>query len=317
METLIEEKYQIRVHGYLKCNKKSKKLKSQRRQEVPPRQQKRDSKPQSKHQLEAESQKSPQQKKISYSEFKTWTECPYRHKLVYVDKLPYFSGNEYTAFGSAIHKACEKKIPNNEIDAYSVFNSSFVEELKILKEQNHTFNKKLALDMAQQAKLICNNILSAVLQHFPNFKVVSIEEELLENINEFDSYGRKFKGFIDLVIKTPDDKYHIIDWKTCSWGWNSKKKADKIVNYQLTMYKHFFSKKHNINPKDIETYFALLKRTAKKDNVEIFRVTSGEKKTNNCLSMLEKSVINMEKGIAIKNRLSCKYCKFYKTENCL
>ena len=267
------------------------------------------------HQSGAECQNL-QVKKISYSEFKNWTECPYRHKLIYVDKLPYFSGNEYTAFGTAIHKACEEKIPNREVDAYSVFQNCFIDELKTLKEENHEFNKKLVLEMRSQAKLICDNIFSSVLEKFGDFEVVSIEESLLEEITDFESYGRKFKGFIDLVIKTPDDKYHIIDWKTCSWGWDSKKKADKIVNYQLTMYKHFFAKKHNINPQNIETYFALLKRTAKKDNIEIFRVTSGPKKTNNCLSTLEKSVINMEKGIAVKNRLSCKYCKFYKTENC-
>ncbi len=88
------------------------------------------------------------------------------------------------------------------------------------------------------------------------------------------------------------------------------------MTYQLTFYKHFWAKKHNVNPKLVETHFALLKRTAKKDNVEIFRVTSGDKKINNCLSLLEKSVINIEKGISIKNRLSCKYCKFYQTENC-
>jgi len=255
-------------------------------------------------------------KKISYSEFKNWTECPYRHKLIYIDKLPYFSGNEYTAFGTAIHKACEEKIPNNQVDAHEVFQQTFLEELRVLKAEGHDFNKGLVTEMRSQAKLICDNILSSVLEHFGEFTVVSIEEELLEDINDFDSHGRKFKGFIDLVIKTPDEKYHIIDWKTCSWGWNSKKKADKIVNYQLTMYKHFFSKKHNIDPKNIETHFALLKRTAKKNNIEIFRVTSGEKKTNNCLSSLEKSVINMEKGVAIKNRLSCRYCKFYQTENC-
>ena len=135
-------------------------------------------------------------------------------------------------------------------------------------------------------------------------------------MKDIESFDKKFKGFIDLVIKTPDQKYHIIDWKTCSWGWDMKKKSDKIINYQLTMYKHFFAQKHNVDKNNIETYFALLKRTAKKDNVEIFRVTSGEKKTNNCLSLLEKSVINIEKGITVKNRLSCKYCKFYQTENC-
>ena len=138
----------------------------------------------------------------------------------------------------------------------------------------------------------------------------------MEEIDEFDSYGRKFKGFIDLVIKTEDGKYHIIDWKTCSWGWRQEKKQDKITNYQLTLYKNYFCKKHNIDPNQVETYFGLLKRTPKNNNVEIFRITSAKKKTNNCLSLLEKSVINMERKMSIKNRLSCKYCKFHNTEHC-
>ena len=54
----------------------------------------------------------------------------------------------------------------------------------------------------------------------------------------------------------------------------------------------------------------------KNNNVEIFRITSAKKKTNNCLSLLEKSVINMERKMSIKNRLSCKYCKFHNTEHC-
>ena len=58
------------------------------------------------------------------------------------------------------------------------------------------------------------------------------------------------------------------------------------------------------------------KRTAKKENVEVVRVTSGHKKTQNSLKLLENAVINIEKGNCIKNRLSCKYCKFYKTEHC-
>jgi ATP-dependent exoDNAse (exonuclease V) beta subunit len=257
-----------------------------------------------------------EEKRISYSEYKTWNECPYRHKLIYVDKEPYYSDNEYTAFGTAIHAACEEKIPNEEVNAYEIFEKSFLSELKKLKENNHDFNKKLVLEMREQAKPICDQVLPAVREHFGDFEVVSIEESLMEPITDFESYGKKFKGFIDLVIKTPDEKYHIIDWKTCSWGWRAEKKADKLVSYQLTMYKHFFAKKHNVDLSQIETYFALLKRTAKKENVEIFRVTSGSKKLNNCLSSLEKTVINIEKGFAIKNRLSCRYCKFYNTEKC-
>lgn len=256
------------------------------------------------------------EKKISYSEYKNWSECSYRHKLIYVDKLPYYSGNEYTAFGTAIHAVCEEKIPNHETDALEVFEREFLKELTELKENGHELDTKLVQEMRNQAKPICEQVLPAVIEHFGDFEVFSIEEALMEPITDFESFGKKFKGFIDLVIKTPDGKYHVIDWKTCSWGWNSQKKSDKTVNYQLTMYKNFFSQKHSIALEDIETYFALLKRTAKKDNVEIFRVTSGAKKINNCLNSLEKAVINMEKGFSIKNRLACKYCKFYKTENC-
>ena len=256
------------------------------------------------------------ERKISYSEFKIWNECPHKHKLIYIDKVPYYSSNEYTAFGTAIHEACENILPNPETNAYQVFEQSFLRELKQLKEEGHELNVKLVTDMRAQAKPICEQVLPAVKEHFGSFEVFSIEEKLMEPMKDIESFDKKFKGFIDLVIKTPDQKYHIIDWKTCSWGWDMKKKSDKIINYQLTMYKHFFAQKHNVDKNNIETYFALLKRTAKKDNVEIFRVTSGEKKTNNCLSLLEKSVINIEKGITVKNRLSCKYCKFYQTENC-
>ena len=170
--------------------------------------------------------------------------------------------------------------------------------------------------MRKQARPICEQVIPAVKDHFGDFEVVSVEEQLLEPMDDIESYGKKFKGFIDMVIKTPDGKHHIIDWKTCSWGWSRDKKSDPMTTYQLTYYKNYFSKKHKIDPKDIETYFVLLKRTAKKDNVEVLRTTSGPKKTSNSLKVLQNAVINIEKGLKIKNRLSCRYCKFHKTEHC-
>ena len=167
--------------------------------------------------------------------------------------------------------------------------------------------------MRTQGKNIIKDVLPAVKQEFKNFEVVSVEEKLYEDIEDND---QKFKGFVDLVIKTPDDKYHIIDWKTCSWGWNSRKKTDKILTYQLVLYKHYFAKKHNIDPKKIETHFALLKRTAKSDHAEIFRVSSGAVKNKNALKLLNKALYNIEKKNFIKNRLSCTYCEFYKTKHC-
>ena len=138
-------------------------------------------------------------------------------------------------------------------------------------------------------------------------------------VKDFVENKYDFKGFIDLVIKTKDEKYHIIDWKTCSWGWDSRKKNDKMVTYQLTLYKHFFAQKLQIDPEDVETHFALLKRTAKQNRVEFFRVTSGPKKTQNALKLLNKALYNIKNKRYIKNRLSCTAgygCKFYRTEHC-
>jgi ATP-dependent exoDNAse (exonuclease V) beta subunit len=255
-------------------------------------------------------------KRISFSELKNWKECPHRHKLIHIDKLPYFEGNEFTAFGTAIHAVCEEIIIDSKKDAINIFELNFLNELITLRSQGKELNDALVKEMRQQAKPICTQVIPAVKEYFGDFEVVSVEEEILEPIREFDSYGKNFKGFIDLTIKTPDNKYHVIDWKTCSWGWNTQKKSDPMTTYQLTYYKNYFSKKHSIDPKDIETYFILLKRTAKKNNVEVVRTTSGHKKTENSLKLLQNAVINIEKGNFIKNRLNCKYCKFYKTEHC-
>ena len=253
---------------------------------------------------------------ISFSELKIWNECPYKHKLVYKDKIKEFLGNEYTAFGTAIHHVCENIALNKSKNMLDEFNQKFLEELKILTEKKVELKKDLVQDMRLQAENILKYILPELKKTFSNFEVVSVEEELYLPIENTDMM---FKGFIDLVIKTPDGKHHVIDWKTCSWGWDSKKKTDRVTSYQITLYKKFFASKHNLDPKNIETYFALLKRTAKSNNVEIFRVTSGPKKTDNALNLLNKAVYNISKDTHIKNRLSCTSgfgCEFYNTEHC-
>ena len=57
------------------------------------------------------------------------------------------------------------------------------------------------------------------------------------------------------------------------------------------------AKKHNIEPSNIETHFALLKRTAKSNKVEIFRVTSGKKKTENAINLFITSVFALQNHI--------------------
>lgn len=252
---------------------------------------------------------------ISFSELKDWVHCPFYHKLTRVDKIDGFTGNEYTAFGSAIHSVCEKKLLKEEVS-----DDFFVKELKKNISEldgDHDVNKKLVLDMIGQGKRIIPEIQSALENYFEDFEVMAVEMPLFEPIENEEDYN--FKGFIDAIVATPDGKIHIFDWKTCSWGWNAKKRSEPMVTYQLTLYKHYFCQKMNVDPKDVETHFALLKRTASKNRVEFFRVTSGPRKTENALKLLNKALYNIKNKRYIKNRLSCTGgygCKFYKTEHC-
>jgi RecB family exonuclease len=210
-------------------------------------------------------------------------------------------GNEYTAFGTAVHSYCEQALLREVKDPNKLFTDEFVKGLEKLIVDGVELDQKLVSQMEPQGE----GILPEVLQ---------TEESLYENMEGTDY---KFKGFIDLVVKTPDGKIHIIDWKTCSWGWNRQRRSEPMTTYQLTLYKNFYAKKHGIDPSKIETHFALLKRTAKKGSkVEIFRVTSGPRKTSSAMALLNKAIQNIENKTSIKNRLSCKYCAFYKTEHC-
>jgi RecB family exonuclease len=252
-------------------------------------------------------------KHISYSALKMWNECPFRYKLNYIDNLGKFTGNEYTAFGTALHEACEKKLLDNTQDEIKIFSEAFEQELtKIPTEVS--VDQRLITEMKEQGKTLAPMALPALREVFGNFTILAAEEDIYEKINNIADWN--FKGFIDLIIKTEDGKVHILDWKSCAWGWDAKKKSDAMTTYQLTFYKFFYGQKHNIKPEMIETHFALLKRTAKKDNVEIFRVTSGEKKTENAFNVLSKALYTIDKGFFPKNRLSCKYCEFNKSKEC-
>ena len=250
---------------------------------------------------------------ISFSELKDWNTCPFYHKLKHIEGLKGFVGNEYTAFGTAIHTVCEKKLLNEQADE-QLFLAEFENQIKLLEDDCVELRPDLVSTLRGQAGAIIPLIEPALSEYFTEgYEVLETEEQLMVEIPD---QPKKFKGFIDAVFKTPDGKVHIVDWKSCSWGWDARKRADPMVVYQLVLYKHFYALKHNLDPSMIETHFALLKRTAKKDNVEFFRVTSGPKRVQNALKLLNNALYNILNSKFMKNKLSCSRCDFHKTSHC-
>ena len=109
---------------------------------------------------------------ISYSELKDWKFCAHYHKLTRVDGIDGFTGNEYTAFGSAIHSVCEKKLLQEQIDE-----DYFVEELKkniANLDKDHKVNQKLVLDMINQGEKIIPEIEDALNDYFDKYEVMAV-----------------------------------------------------------------------------------------------------------------------------------------------
>ena len=253
------------------------------------------------------------QKHISFSELKTWNDCPYKRKLIYENQIKLFTGNIYTIFGTAIHAACEKGYTENldGTQRKDVFNSTFDEELKKL-DSKVLPSEQIVEEFRQQGLILAEEAVDAAKAHFKGWELFAAEQPLYEPTVK-ENYN--FKGFVDLILKK-DDKIAVLDWKTCSWGWDAQKKSDKMTVYQLSLYKEFLSKKFNIDLKNIDTYFILLKRTAKKNRVEILPITNGQKRLDNSMKLLTDAITNIQKGFVIKNRLSCDNCEFKNTEHC-
>jgi predicted RecB family nuclease len=255
-------------------------------------------------------------KHISYSQLKNWAKCPFYHKLSNIDKVDgAFSGNIYTAFGSALHETIENHLENtiSDQELKEHFRASFLNERNRLSDEIEDKHY-------DQFLLQGENLVKKYKKHLDsyfggNYEIVKCEEEIYENVTEYEGNSFKFKGFIDLVVKK-GETYHILDWKSCTWGWDAKKKADKMIVYQLIFYKHYYALKYGIDPKKIECHFGLLKRTAKRNEVEIFKVTSGKRRTENAMKLLVHALHNIDNGVYLKNRTSCRMCEFKGTKHC-
>ena len=133
-----------------------------------------------------------------------------------------------------------------------------------------------------------------------------------------EKWNQKFKGFVDLILELPDGSIKILDLKTSGSLYTFDKYRDKFKDYQLTLYKLFYSQQTNTDLEKIETGFVVLDKT--KNPISFVKITSGAKKMENALQWLSLGLSAINRGVFVKNRSSCqmygKPCKFYKSEYC-
>lgn len=255
---------------------------------------------------------------ISYSELKDYYFCPFLHKLKWIDKAMQFFGNEYTITGTAVHATCELMLNEEKewgegfifskekyVEHYTQEFKKEMREFLADPEKSAGLNRQNTMKVYEQCLGLFDGILEKLHQEFGNYKLVECEHQLYQPIIGHDY---NFKGFIDLILELEDGSRVIIDWKTASWGWDVSKKTSKEITYQLTLYKYFYCQEQSFDPSKIKTFFALLKRTAKKDKVELVPVTSGERKMNNAFDWLTSAVSNIKAKKHQHDRRNCVNC---------
>ena len=249
---------------------------------------------------------------VSFSEVRTWAECPWRHKLAHIDKLQSDAISEHLDFGTAVHASCEKYLKTKELDIDLCLNLI-----------NEAWEKKGFPDVEKWkswAETVIKDVPEFLDNNFPGWECVDAEHALMESIHNHDL---KFKGFIDGILKIKDgkgkEKILIIDWKTGpAYGWRREKKEDFLMQAQLILYKWYIMKKLELESKDVQTAFVVLKKGAKPGkSIDLVSFSAGPKLQERANKLVSSMINSVKKGFFPKNKQSCEYCDFAKSGQCV
>ncbi len=280
-------------------------------------------------------------RKVSFSQFSSWFNCPHRWYLDFVKGLRSFEESIHTCFGDAVHEAIqlyletlykESAASANNHDLFEKFKTTFE---KYLIERKIEITDKEKESFIEDGKGIITSFsnVSNRIKHFPSnkYEFIGIEDEIIMPIKN----NVEFICYIDVVLKEKSTgKYRIIDIKTSTYEWNSYRKEDPSKYSQVLLYKAFFSRKYNVPMNMIDVEFFILKRklyegvSYPQSRIQTFSPKQDEKTIKNMLSIFSQFIgecfktdgtFNEDRQtypkIPGKNKKHCKYCP-HKKINC-
>lgn len=251
---------------------------------------------------------------VSYSEVRTWNECPWRHYLQQIKKINLDKPSEHLDFGTAVHAACEEYLKTKVMDIETCLMSI----VSAWDQKGFPEVEK----WATWAKDSLEEVPAWLDETFPGWETVAAEEALYEMIEDRGAY---FKGFVDCIIKVPREKggydLWVLDWKTAgASGWRADKRQDPLVLAQVALYKSYLMTKHRElfdGARYVKCGYVLLKKGAKQGKrVELVSVSVGPVAMQKANKLVSNTISGMRKGIKIKNKQSCLYCPYLNTEHC-
>ena len=215
------------------------------------------------------------QKNVSYSQMNIFRGCPHRWKLQYKDKIKRFTSSIHTVFGTAVHEAMQHYLDvaydksfaaaDREINMEEYFQQAYINEY----QSQYKSNKISHFSDAEEMREFFEDGV-AILEWFKKKRsayfnkkgtyLVGCEIPIIVAPNKALN-NVLYMGYLDVVTyHEGTDTFKIIDIKTSTKGWSDYAKKDEDKQYQLLLYKQYFSEQYNIPLDKIEIEFFILKR---------------------------------------------------------
>lgn len=288
-------------------------------------------------------------RKISYSQWSMYEQCPKKWKLSYIDGLAPFQSSIDTCFGTAFHETMQHYLTvmytdsvkrADALDFRSILTNKMREEYARNVNDNNGEHFSNPLQMAEYLEdgvAILEWFKKRRKQYFStkDYELIGIELELCTQASEKNP-SVYWYGFIDLVIRhIPTNTIHVYDIKTSRAGWNKYQKSDALKSAQLVAYKNYFSNQFGVPRENIVVEFFIVKRKLVEESmfpqkrIQLLKPSAGtvtQRKVQKQIDEFVESSFDLEGNknterdylaVSGKGDKNCKYCPF-KTdyENC-
>ena len=207
--------------------------------------------------------------RISWSQVQTYTQCPFKWKLNYIDKNRKFTDSIYTVYGKAIHEVIQHYLtvmfeqsikeadkidmPNMLVDKVKHFYAEGVNNA----DGEHFSNQSELTEFCVQGAKALDWFKKHRGEYFSkkNWELLGIEVPIDD---EYKGVG--ILGYIDILMRNKTTgKIKVIDLKTSTRGWK-KEKTDPMKRGQLLFYKKFIADKYGVSLDMVDVEFIIIKR---------------------------------------------------------
>jgi hypothetical protein len=283
------------------------------------------------------------QKNISYSQLSMFMDCARRWQIQYVEGIKPFTSSVHTVFGTALHEVLQHYLTvmyeksGTEADRINT-SDMFEDALRNEYKKQYVSNKKQHFVTPEQLREFYDDGIDIIRDfaknkgaHFSKRGWHLIGCEIPVSIAPHPEYPNViFNGFLDVVMyHEPTNTIKIIDIKTSGIGWRDKEKKNETKQFQLILYKHFFSTQFNFPIDNIEIEFFIVKRKVPEESdfpikrIQIFKPASGKTKVKKAVTAMNNFIESAFSTTGYNQTQhsystgdGCKWCPFHKVHHC-